>query len=63
MYERRVIISSLLATAFALVGVFLFASSDAELRGRVLSILAIPVDSAGDTVGVRLCRATGTLGR
>jgi CRISPR-associated exonuclease Cas4 len=41
MYERAVIISSLLATAFALVGVFLFASTDAELRGRVLSILAI----------------------
>lgn len=41
VYERAVIVSSLLATALALVGVFLFASTDVALRGRVLSILAI----------------------
>jgi CRISPR-associated exonuclease Cas4 len=41
IYERAVIVSSLLATAFALVGVFVFASTDLVLRGRVLSVLAL----------------------
>ncbi|MDW5563367.1 MAG: CRISPR-associated protein Cas4 [Methanomassiliicoccus sp.] len=41
MYERAVIVTSLLATALALVGLFIFASTDLALRGRVLSILAI----------------------
>ncbi len=40
-YERAVIVSSLLATALALVGVFVFASTDLALRGQVLSMLAV----------------------
>ncbi|MBI0583659.1 MAG: CRISPR-associated protein Cas4 [Methanomassiliicoccus sp.] len=41
VYETWVIAFSVLATAMALIGVFVFASSDLELRGRVLSILAL----------------------
>ncbi len=41
VYERAVIVSSLLATAFALVGLFLFTSADLALQSRVLSVLAL----------------------
>jgi CRISPR-associated exonuclease Cas4 len=40
-YERLVIASSILATALALIGVFLFAATDLLLRARVLSVLAL----------------------
>jgi CRISPR-associated exonuclease Cas4 len=41
MFERAVIITSLLATTMALIGLFAFASDDLLLRGRVLTILAL----------------------
>jgi CRISPR-associated exonuclease Cas4 len=40
-YERVVIAASVLATSLALVGVYVFASTDLMLRARVLSVLAI----------------------
>jgi CRISPR-associated exonuclease Cas4 len=40
-YERLVIASSVVATALALVGLFLFASTDNLMRARVLSVLAL----------------------
>jgi CRISPR-associated exonuclease Cas4 len=41
LYERAVVVSSLMATAMALVGLFVFASTDPVLRSRVLSMLAV----------------------
>jgi CRISPR-associated exonuclease Cas4 len=41
VYERAVIVTSLLATAMALVGLFIFASTDIALRSRILSTLAL----------------------
>jgi CRISPR-associated exonuclease Cas4 len=40
-YERLVIASSVVATALALIGLFIFASTDSLLRARVLSVLAL----------------------
>lgn len=41
VYEHAAIIASLTATALALVGLFVFASTDVALLSRVLSILAL----------------------
>jgi CRISPR-associated exonuclease Cas4 len=41
VFERWVLISSLMATALALIGLFAFASDDLLLRGRVLTVLAL----------------------
>ncbi len=40
-YERLVIASSVVATALALIGLFVFASTDVLLRARALSVLAL----------------------
>lgn len=40
-YDKVVIVTSMVATALALVGVFVFASPDYVLRYRVLSIIAV----------------------
>jgi CRISPR-associated exonuclease Cas4 len=40
-YDKVVIVSSMMATAMALVGVFVFASTDYVLRYRILSVMAI----------------------